>query len=91
MPIVSLYGALVMYVMIPLLPKMLDIIDPLNVSRPMGVLYRAQYYVDPEEHFLYICLHAYSASFVTMTTIMATDSMFFCYLMHVCGVLAVIR
>ncbi|XP_043281331.1 odorant receptor Or2-like isoform X1 [Venturia canescens] len=88
--IVYMYGTIVIYLTIPLLPAMLDIIVPLNESRPRTHLYRTEYFVDPEKYFFPIMLHTYIGTIITISIVAASDTMFMTYIQHVCGMLAVI-
>nr|UEN71212.1 olfactory receptor 29 [Gregopimpla kuwanae] len=88
--LVFIYSATFGYLMIPLMPTLMDIVIPLNESRGPVYLYQSEYFVDPDEYFLLITLHTYLASLMTMTIIIAVDTMFICSVIHVCGILALI-
>ncbi|XP_039302504.1 odorant receptor 13a-like isoform X1 [Solenopsis invicta] len=73
-----------------LMPRILDVVFPLNTSRPIMLPYPAYYFIDDEQYFYYIYLHMLVASTVGMTGIIAHDSMFFVFIEHICGLSAVV-
>ncbi|KAL6431195.1 hypothetical protein ACFW04_007124 [Cataglyphis niger] len=79
-----------MFILISLTPKILDIVLPLNESRPMLMPYEAHYFVhDDREYFYYIFFHALVAILIVITGILAHDCMVLTYVEHVCSIFAV--
>ncbi|KAF3054454.1 Odorant receptor 362 [Nylanderia fulva] len=79
-----------LYPLTTLIPKILDIVIPLNKSRPIIMPYPAHYFVnDDTEYFYYILFHV--AIFVTLilTAQIAHDCVILTFIEHVCGVFAV--
>lgn len=85
-----MYVTIAIYLTIPMMPKILDIILPLNESRPLTYLYRTEYFVDPEKYFYAIVLHTYTGTIITVSVVAAADAMFNAYVQHVCGILAIV-
>lgn len=73
-----------------LVPRILDIVFPLNTSRSILLPYPAYYFVDEEQYFYYIFCHMFITAALSMTGFIAHDCMFFAYVEHVCGLFAVI-
>ncbi|XP_025266867.1 uncharacterized protein LOC105255147 [Camponotus floridanus] len=79
-----------MFVLISLTPQILDIVLPLNESRPILLPYEAHYFVhDDREYFYYIFFHALIAIMIVITGVLAHDCMVLTYVEHVCSIFAV--
>ncbi|XP_018404152.1 PREDICTED: odorant receptor 22c-like [Cyphomyrmex costatus] len=72
-----------------LVPHTLDIILPLNESRPVLPPYRGYYFVDIREHFFQIFWHAIVAWEIVIAGIIAHDCLFVTYVEHVCSKFAI--
>jgi hypothetical protein len=72
-----------------LIPHLLDIILPLNESRPILLPYPSYYFVDERKYFVYIFLHVSLAAQVCMTAILTHDCTVLTYTEHVCSIFAV--
>ncbi|KYQ51049.1 hypothetical protein ALC60_09846, partial [Trachymyrmex zeteki] len=84
------YVSTISFTTTSLVPRILDIIFPLNTSRPIMLAYPAYYFVDENQYFYYIFLHMLFTSSMCMTGLIAHDSMFFTYVEHICGLFAVV-
>lgn len=73
------------------LPIILDIIVPLNESRPRSIHVITEYFIDHEKYFLLILLHEVFATFVGGITIVATGTIIMAYAQHTCGMLKIVR
>jgi len=74
---------------ISLIPQVLDIVLPLNGSRPVVLPYPGYYFINEEEYFLYIFCHSIVAWEIAMTGIVAHDCIFLTCIEHVCSIFAV--
>jgi len=74
----------------PLVSFVLDVILPLNESRPVLPPYPSYYFVDMEKYFFQIFLHAFVAWQSLVVAIMAHDCIFIIYVEHICSLFAVI-
>jgi len=74
-----------------LVPRILDVIIPLNTSRPIMMPYPAYYFVDENRYFYYIFFHMIIGATVCLTGLIAHDCMFFTYIEHICGLFAIVR
>jgi len=77
--------------MVQILPKFLDIVIPLNESRPLKLLGLATFFLDQEKYFVSIFLHMAIALLVESTTIIATETMSLIFVQHVCGLFKITR
>lgn len=72
------------------MPPILDILFPLNISRPIILAYPAYYFINEEQYFYYIFGHMLLTGVICMTGLIAHDCMFFTYIEHVCGLFTVV-
>lgn len=79
-----------MFLTSQILPKFLDIVAPLNESRPIKLLALATLFFD-QEKFVPIFIHMTTALFVETTTIVATESMCVVYIQHASGLFKITR
>ncbi|KYN05347.1 hypothetical protein ALC62_03631 [Cyphomyrmex costatus] len=86
-----LYSSLCIFVMIQILPKFLDIVLPLNESRPLKLLGLATFFFDQEKYFIPIMMHMIIALLVESSTIIATETTTLVYLQHACGLFKITR
>ena len=77
--------------MVQILPKFLDIVVPLNESRPLKLLGLATFFFDQEKYFIPIFIHMTIALLVEATTILGTETMSLVYIQHVCGLFKITR
>ncbi|XP_011262521.3 putative odorant receptor 85d [Camponotus floridanus] len=79
-----------MFIFISLTPKILDIVMPLNESRPILMPHEAHYFVnDDREYFYYIFFHASISMIIIVMALLAHDCVILTYIEHVCGIFAV--
>ncbi|XP_072762435.1 uncharacterized protein [Anoplolepis gracilipes] len=83
-------GGIVIFASTSLLPQMLDVVSPLNTSRPVMLIWPAYYFVDEEKYFYYIYCHMLFCLLYGINSIVAHDCMLFVYLEHVCSLFVVI-
>ncbi|XP_011865385.1 PREDICTED: uncharacterized protein LOC105560680 isoform X2 [Vollenhovia emeryi] len=84
------FAALCLFLSMSLIPPLLDVVLPLNKSRPILLTYPGYYFVDEKDYFFYIFLHAVVAWEIAMTGIVAHDCIFVTYVEHVCGTFAIV-
>ncbi|KAF3054456.1 Odorant receptor 180 [Nylanderia fulva] len=78
-----------MFVMCTLIPKVLDIVLPLNESRPIILPAEIHYFVSDEEYFYYIFILSLICSFF-IVNVLAHDCLIMTCIEHICGNLAVV-
>ncbi|XP_014484604.1 PREDICTED: uncharacterized protein LOC106749541 [Dinoponera quadriceps] len=92
--IVLMYTAVCMiglhiFILVSLIPHILDIVLPLNESRPIVLPFEAYYFVDERKYFFYIFCYDLIAAEIGMIGLIAYDIIFFTFVEHVCGIFAV--
>ena len=71
------------------MPTLLNIVLPLNESRPIIIPYKAYYFVDEEKYYFYIMFHITACLTVAVLVLLAHDCVLFIYIEHVCSLFAV--
>ncbi|XP_012531307.2 odorant receptor 13a isoform X2 [Monomorium pharaonis] len=79
----------VLYVSISLIPKVLDVVLPLNKSRPIIMPYESYYFVDSEKYFYHIFLHIGVSLAILVPAVLAHDCLLLTYIEHACSIFAV--
>ncbi|XP_072744232.1 uncharacterized protein [Anoplolepis gracilipes] len=74
-----------------LLPIILNIIIPLNESRPCQLIVITEYFVNQEKYIYAMLLHELIAAFIVMTAIFGTAVTIMMYIFHACALFAVAR
>ncbi|KAL6448864.1 hypothetical protein ACFW04_000542 [Cataglyphis niger] len=67
------------------IPDLLDLVAPLNQSRPHQLLVLSEYFVNTDEYFYLILLHMIVCLFILLIILISTTSMYVAYIQHVCG------
>ncbi|XP_050445518.1 uncharacterized protein LOC126848573 [Cataglyphis hispanica] len=75
----------VMFMSIPVIPKILDIIIPLNESRPTIHVLEGEWGVDKEKYYLPILLHCYLAAIISTRCMVNVDTMYIVCVLHGCS------
>jgi len=70
---------------IPLMPKILNVIIPLNESRPSIYVIAGDWGVDKEKYYYPILLHSYLAVVVTIRIMVHVDTMYMVCVLHSCS------
>ncbi|KAL0127109.1 hypothetical protein PUN28_005419 [Cardiocondyla obscurior] len=78
------------FAMTSLIPQMLNLISPLNESRPLIMATEVYFFVNSEDYYFYILFHTILSANVMLTIIFAHDCTFMAYTEHVCGLFAVV-
>lgn len=73
------------------LPIILDIVVPLNKSRPRQLLYVTEYFIDREKYFFLLLLHEILVISIGSIIVIATGTITMAYAQHTCGMLKIVR
>ncbi|XP_039311370.1 odorant receptor 13a-like [Solenopsis invicta] len=84
------YPTTVVYVSIPFWPDILDIVAPLNESRKRHLPFLVEYFLDEQKYFYPILLHMNLTLVVGIVTVVATETLFFAYIFHICGMFEIV-
>jgi len=72
-------------------PNLLDLVMPLNQSRPRQILILFNYLVDTDEYFYPVVSYIVVISFVLQIALMSTTSIYVAYVQHACGMFEIAR
>jgi len=84
--ILSIFYIFTQYVSI-----LLDIVTPLNVSRPREFLFLGEYFIDHEKYFYIITIYIAIGLLVGITCIIATESFSLTNALHAFGLFKIAR
>lgn len=82
--------AVFIFMSMSLVPFVLDVVWPLNESRPILPPYPGYYFVDTREYFFKIFWHSIVAWETLITGVLAHDCMFVTYVEHVCSMFTMV-
>ncbi|XP_028047650.2 odorant receptor 4 isoform X1 [Monomorium pharaonis] len=87
---VMIYSLMTLYMLIPVTPQLLDLIVPLNKSRPYKYLFDIDYSFDREVYYYPVLLHAYLTTVIAMSLMIITDTCYISLTQHACSLFAAI-
>ncbi|XP_017795546.1 PREDICTED: uncharacterized protein LOC108576980 [Habropoda laboriosa] len=86
----SLWIVLLVYMSFPLINPVLDVVAPLNETRPRRLLLPVSYiFIDEYEHFYSVNFHLYTSVISCGMMIIAVDMLYITIIFHLCGLFAV--
>lgn len=85
------YSVPILFACMHFVPDFLDLVAPLNQSRPHHLLILVEYFVDSDKYFYPIFLHAVVNIFMVQITLMSTTSIYVAFIQHVCGMFEIAR
>ncbi|XP_014605683.1 PREDICTED: uncharacterized protein LOC106787647 [Polistes canadensis] len=88
--LVYIYIIASLFLLVTFIPPLMDIIIPLNESRPMELPVYAEYFLNDEDYFYLFYFHISLSIMINITTLVATDTQLMVFCCHVSGVFAVI-
>ncbi|XP_032664999.1 uncharacterized protein LOC116841321 [Odontomachus brunneus] len=71
-------------------PRVMDVLFPLNESRPIVLPSPAYYFVDETKYYYYIFFHLEFGSLICVAGIIAHDCIFLTYVEHACALFAIV-
>ena len=73
-----------------LTPQILDIILPLNATRPKKLPFPVEYFVNYEEYFYWILFHIFVTAIIEICVIIGCESVLAVFTEHACGLFSII-
>lgn len=89
LPIANGCFCYVIFTLVAITPRALDIISPKNESRGVGFIYPAYYIFDEEEYYFIIMTHMLSVITVVFFVYISCDTIYMNIVQHACGLLNV--
>ena len=71
--------------------QILDILIPLNYSRPRKLIFKVEYFVDEQKYFYPIAMHTITFAIFGSTVLFATETLAMAIMQHICGLCKIIR
>ncbi|KAL0118831.1 hypothetical protein PUN28_009468 [Cardiocondyla obscurior] len=87
---IACYSLAIVFMMMALTPQIMDLIIPLNESRPYIYLFDIDYSFDRDTYFYYVLLHAYVTIILAITTMLITDTSYMMFAHHASSLFAAI-
>ncbi|XP_039307225.1 odorant receptor 13a-like isoform X1 [Solenopsis invicta] len=84
------FMAVYIFMSVSLIPQVLDVLLPLNESRPILPTYPGYYFVDERKYFFYTFSHAIMAWEIAMSGIVSHDCILLTYIEHVCSIFTLV-
>nr|XP_012223629.1 PREDICTED: odorant receptor 13a-like [Linepithema humile] len=84
------FSTTVMFMSVSFIPPLLDIVLPLNNSRPLLPPHPAYYFVDEETYFYYIYWHAVLGWEIAVIGIVSHDCLLLMYIEHICCIFTIV-
>ncbi|CAK9814839.1 Odorant receptor 4 [Anthophora plagiata] len=84
------YMTLLIYLLLPTIPVVIDVIIPSNHSQERNFLYKLDYGVDSQQYFYYISIHSYVGTAVVANLIVACDTTYMLYSQHAYALFAIV-
>ncbi|XP_057338938.1 odorant receptor 13a-like isoform X1 [Microplitis mediator] len=86
-----MYATMLIYFCMPIIPKALDIVLPLNTTRPELYLFEAEYFIDQQKFYYPILIHAYITCAVAVSMLVAFDTEYAIQALHGSGIFSALR
>nr|AXM05177.1 odorant receptor [Campoletis chlorideae] len=86
---VMMYGGGTAFFCLPLTPMVLNVVLPLNESRPKKFMYGTDYGVDGLEYYYWILFHSCIVTYTCMAVFAGIDSVFAVWVQHCCALFEV--
>ena len=78
------------YMLMTLSPQILNIILPLNETRPKQLPFPVEYFINYEENFNRILIHVSITTVIEICVLIGTKSTFTVLVEHACGLFSVV-
>ncbi|XP_015185287.1 PREDICTED: odorant receptor 4-like [Polistes dominula] len=79
-----------MFLVLPFLPCIMDIVVPLNESRSLKPIFKGEYFINEDENFFPIYLHMSVTIVIAITTLITADNLFLMCNSHICSIFAAV-
>ncbi|XP_026824141.1 odorant receptor Or2-like isoform X1 [Ooceraea biroi] len=87
---ICIIGFVFCYALLPLAGPVLDIISPLNGTRPRKMPHPAEYFINQEKYYYVLLLNTYVGYVACVSIAVAADTMYVLLVEHICGMYGVL-
>ncbi|OXU29019.1 hypothetical protein TSAR_005147 [Trichomalopsis sarcophagae] len=81
---------IICYLLFPFTPFFLDLIRPLNETRPRQLIYMVEFFIDEDKYFYEIQIHSYATTLIGFIPLISIDTFYAASVQHACGMFAVL-
>ncbi|KAF7384509.1 hypothetical protein HZH68_014121 [Vespula germanica] len=81
-----IYSCMTLFLLMPFFPCIMDVIVPLNDSRPLRPIFKSEYFIDEDQHFFPIYFHMSIVIVIGITVLISADILLLVFNSHVCGI-----
>ncbi|XP_043272515.1 odorant receptor 13a-like [Venturia canescens] len=74
------------YVCVPLMPVFLDVVKPLNETRPRETFFLTEYFIDQDKYYVPIFFHGFVTTNISMVIVAGCDTMYSAFVHYVCSI-----
>ena len=76
---------------IPMVPILLDLINPMNESRPKMLFVRGEFIIDPYKNFYKLYAYFMTASIMTVIAVTSIDTTYMVVVHQILGVFSIVK
>ncbi|XP_061938210.1 odorant receptor 13a-like isoform X1 [Apis cerana] len=88
--ILYVYTTLLVYLLLPTIPLIIDFITSSNHSQKRNFLFELDYGMDKQQYFYYISIHSYIGTAIVANLIASCDTMYMLYAQHAYALFAIV-
>ncbi|OXU17525.1 hypothetical protein TSAR_009827, partial [Trichomalopsis sarcophagae] len=85
------FGYLIGYLLVPFTPMLLDLIDPLNETRPKAFPYFAEYFIDNQKYYFELTIHGWIVCIISVQIYVTFDATYTQLVQHSCALFAIVE
>lgn len=85
-----MYGSMVPFLIMPLVPIVMNAVSHENVTYPKQLMFRVDYLLDAEKYYYPLLIHSYFGTLAYITLVVAIDTLLMIYVQHACGSFAIL-
>ncbi|XP_011706048.1 PREDICTED: uncharacterized protein LOC105461248, partial [Wasmannia auropunctata] len=78
------------YSLLPLVNRALDIVSPLNITRPKKLMHPAEMLVDQEKYYYTLLIIMYYGYIISIAILAAIDTIYFVFIEHACALFEIL-
>ncbi|XP_076239692.1 uncharacterized protein LOC143182538 [Calliopsis andreniformis] len=86
-----IWPAMIYWILFPYLSSILDVVIPLNHSRPNQFTSNMEFFVDQKEHFHLLNFLVNSTALLVGTSYMASETLYVSFVSHACSMFDIVR
>ncbi|XP_018358403.1 PREDICTED: uncharacterized protein LOC108758112 [Trachymyrmex cornetzi] len=79
------------FALLPLVNPLLDVVSPLNITRPKKFIYPAEMLVDHEKYYYILLTIMYYGYFMACVVTLAIDTIYFAFIEHACALFDILK